>query len=98
MKRASLTDDIFKTGESGRERTPLKPRSSSETSQHMHASAGMPASTPPPQAAVIKKTYYFDQETLAILERERYRRRASGERVGSDFSALIREAVKKTFA
>lgn len=100
MKRAALTDDIFKTGRPEPEKQEPPEATSPPAppaSQRMHTSAGMPALRPSPEPAAIKKTYYFDHETLAILERERYKRRAAGQRVGSDFSALIREAVKKSF-
>ena len=85
MKRASLTEEIFKN-------------STKPAYQRKQASAGIQvrqqiASDAPP----VKKTYYFDLETRDILERERFKRRTAGQRIGSDFSALIREAVKKAF-
>ena len=103
MKRASLTEEIFKSSKPAEERKEHeeKERKAGVTRparQRKYTSAGTQAyqqtlTDEPP----VKKTYYFDQETLAILERERFNRRTAGQRIGSDFSALIREAVKKTF-
>ena len=72
MKRASLTEEIFKSSKPAEERKEHeeKEREAAVTKPaYQHTSPGEPP---------VKKTYYFDQETLAILERERFKRRTTG--------------------
>jgi hypothetical protein len=48
--------------------------------------------------ARVKATFYLDLGDLAMLERERDRRRSTtGRRRGVDLSALVREAIRRAF-
>jgi hypothetical protein len=52
-----------------------------------------------PSVRRTKVTFYLEQQDIAALERERFKRRIEkGLRRGEgDLSALIREAIRKTF-
>jgi len=92
MKRTRLTDrddiaEIF--------------RGSEPVRQHDSETVKQPTSIPVNQHAgqKIKATFYLELVDLDTLERERFRRRAqTGRRRGNaDLSALVREAIRKTY-
>jgi hypothetical protein len=92
MKRTKLTDrsdiaEIF--------------RGSEQLKQQDRETVKQSDSIPANQHAVlkIKATFYLEKEDLSVLERERFNRRAqTGRRRGNaDLSALVREAIRKTY-
>jgi hypothetical protein len=92
MRRTKLTDrsdiaEIFRGSEY------LKQQDRETVKQ----SDSIPVNQPP--GLKIKATFYLEMEDLSVLERERFRRRAqTGRRRGNaDLSALVREAIRKTY-
>jgi hypothetical protein len=92
MKRTKLTDrsdiaEIFRGSEQlkQQDRETVKQYDSIPVNQHT--------------GLKIKATFYLEKEDLSVLERERFNRRAqTGRRRGNaDLSALVREAIRKTY-
>lgn len=99
-KRARVTDDIFMT-DSQPTRSPDKPAQKSTSSPNTPAqkSTRIPVNKVNQQASNnrVKYTFYATEATLELLEDERHRRRKAGDRNNSDFSALIREAIERSY-